>query len=66
MGVREGGKGMNITDKIPIWTVPIKHEGEEYKYWCADYEAVEALLKAFKGALVIPPKEEEPMSQQQA
>lgn len=57
---------MTIADKIPIWTVLIKHEGEEYKYWCADYEAVEALLKTFKkdlpsqGALIIPPSKEEP------
>lgn len=47
-----------IADKIPIWTVLIKHEGKEYKYWCADYEAVVLLLKRFKGALVLPPKEE--------
>lgn len=58
-------------DKIPIWTVLIKHEGEEYKYWCAGYEAVEVLLKVFKshGALIIPPsesKEENPIPEQQA
>lgn len=57
---------MTIADKIPIWTVLIKHEGGSYQYWCENYKAVEVLLKAFKGALVIPPKEEDPIPQQQA